>query len=81
MLTLFKRLARVSLCNWRRLSVLAGTAFSACLGVPPPACAQQGLSKAEIPALGKPLKRIDQDELLKGRYPLRQVIENGRHLF
>jgi len=27
------------------------------------------------------LKRIDQDKLLHGDYPLRQIVENGRHLF
>ena len=27
------------------------------------------------------IKRIDQDKLLHGDYPLRQVVENGRHLF
>ena len=46
-----------------------------------PARAQQGLSHAEDPALSPRLKRIDQDKLLKGDYSLRQVIENGRHLF
>ena len=43
--------------------------------------AQEGLSHAEDPALSQRLKRIDQDKLLKGDYSLRQVVENGRHLF
>lgn len=43
--------------------------------------AQEGLSHAENPALSPRLRRIDQDKLLEGDYPLRQVVENGRHLF
>ncbi len=43
--------------------------------------AQEGLSHAEDPALSPRLKRIDQDKLLLGEYTLREVIENGRHLF
>jgi hypothetical protein len=43
--------------------------------------AQEGLSHAEEPALSPRLKRIDQDKLLLGEYTLREVIENGRHLF
>ena len=43
--------------------------------------AQEGLSHAEDPALSSRLKRIDQDKLLLGHYTLREVIENGRHLF
>ena len=43
--------------------------------------AQEGLSHAEDPALSRRLKRIDQDKLLLGDYTLREVIENGRHLF
>jgi Di-haem oxidoreductase, putative peroxidase len=43
--------------------------------------AQEGLSHAEEPALSRLLKRIDQDKLLLGEYTLREVIENGRHLF
>lgn len=43
--------------------------------------AQEGLSHAEDPALSPRLKRIDQDRLLLGEYSLREVIENGRHLF
>jgi cytochrome c peroxidase len=43
--------------------------------------AQPGPSHAEDPALSKRLKRINQDQLLKGDYPLRQILENGRHLF
>ena len=43
--------------------------------------AQEGLSHAEDPALSPRLKRIDQDKLLLGDYTLREVIENGRHLF
>ena len=43
--------------------------------------AQEGLSHAEDPALSPRLKRIDQDKLLLGQYTLREVIENGRHLF
>jgi Di-haem oxidoreductase, putative peroxidase len=43
--------------------------------------AQEGLSHAEDPALSRRLKRIDQDKLLLGHYTLREVIENGRHLF
>ena len=46
-----------------------------------PVPAQEGLSHAEDPALSPPLKRIDQDKLLLGDYTLREVIENGRHLF
>ncbi len=43
--------------------------------------AQEGLSHAEDPALSPRLTRIDQDKLLLGEYTLREVIENGRHLF
>jgi hypothetical protein len=43
--------------------------------------AQEGLSHAEEPALSPRLNRIDQDKLLLGEYTLREVIENGRHLF
>lgn len=43
--------------------------------------AQEGFSHAEDPALSLRLERIDQDKLLLGEYTLRQVIENGRHLF
>ncbi len=43
--------------------------------------AQEGLSHAEEPALSRRLKRIDQDKLLLGEYSLREVTENGRHLF
>jgi hypothetical protein len=43
--------------------------------------AQEGLSHAEAPALSPPLIRIDQDKLLLGVYSLREVTENGRHLF
>jgi hypothetical protein len=43
--------------------------------------AQEGLSHAEDPALSPRLKRIDQDKLLLGEYTLREVVENGRHLF
>ncbi len=43
--------------------------------------AQEGLSHAEDPALSRRLKRIDQDKLLLGDYTLREVTENGRHLF
>jgi Di-haem oxidoreductase, putative peroxidase len=43
--------------------------------------AQEGLSHAEDPALSPRLKRIDQDKLLLGEYTLREVTENGRHLF
>ena len=43
--------------------------------------AQEGLSHAEDPALSPRLKRIDQDKLVLGEYSLREVIENGRHLF
>jgi hypothetical protein len=43
--------------------------------------AQEGLSHAEDPALSPRLNRIDQDRLLLGDYTLREVIENGRHLF
>jgi Di-haem oxidoreductase, putative peroxidase len=43
--------------------------------------AQEGLSHAEDPALSRRLKRIDQDRLLLGEYTLREVTENGRHLF
>ena len=71
----------LALRDRRRLGFCAAIALSACLGVPSPAVAQEGLSRAEDPALSKHLKRIDQDKLLKGLYPLRQVIENGRHLF
>jgi hypothetical protein len=43
--------------------------------------AQEGLSQAEAPALSPRLRRIDQDKLLLGDYTLREVTENGRHLF
>ncbi len=43
--------------------------------------AQEGPSHAEDPALSPLLKRIDQDKLLLGEFTLREVIENGRHLF
>jgi hypothetical protein len=51
----------------------------AAAGVQAPA--QEGLSHAEAPVLSRRLKRIDQDKLLLGEYTLREVIENGRHLF
>ena len=45
------------------------------------ASAQEGLSHAENPAVSPRLNRIDEDKLLLGGYTLREVIENGRHLF
>ena len=81
MLRFIENSTSLALSDRRRLGFCAAIALSACLGVPSRAIAQEGLSKAEDPALSKHLKRIDQDNLLKGHYPLRQVIENGRHLF
>ncbi len=41
---------------------------------------------AALPAFGQDpiffkIKRIDQDKLIEGKYPLRVIVENGRHLF
>jgi hypothetical protein len=61
-----------------RLSVILASWLAA---GPVQAPAQEGPSHAEDPALSPPLKRIDQDKLLLGEYTLREVTENGRHLF
>jgi hypothetical protein len=65
----------------RASGLITGIALVACLGASNSARAQQGLSKAEDPVHSKRFKPIEQGALLKGRYPLRQVMENGRHLF
>ena len=64
-----------------RIRVGVGLTFAVWLAAAVTARAQEGLSHAEDPALSKQLERIDQDKLLSGEYSLRQVIENGRHLF
>ncbi len=81
MLVGWQRFDRVSRCEWSRSGLIASVALAAGLGIMSPARAQQGPSEAEEPALSKRLKRIDENDLLEGRYPLREITEVGRHLF
>jgi len=61
--------------------VCTGLILVTCIGTQTVAWAQPDLSFADDPALSKQLRRVDQDKLLRGDYPLRQVVEVGRHLF
>jgi Di-haem oxidoreductase, putative peroxidase len=67
--------------TWKAVAWRTAAIMGAGLALGATAQAQQGLSHAEDPTLSRHLRRIDQDKLLQGRYPLRQIMENGRHLF